>query len=260
MDITDKDLQAWSASDELKLWFARRFSEWCDYQVLLDRLAKDDMPEEANWLMDHAGQDRKAVLNIDCVSKDKKHVFAAGDLVIEKGIFVDGWIRAGGNINAGEEIYAGLGIVSGEEIVAEIRIHCANGSIKAKYSILCGGYVHSTGDIESGLDIIGLDIWAKRNIMAGEAIRSEREITAGGSISADSSISSGLGIEAGELISAGPGFCVFAGMSTPVEHWGFAARVIAKEKPANLMSGHWVEPTPGAFIEAILASRTKEKK
>lgn len=261
MDITDKDLKEWSASDEFKLWFARRFGEWCDYQVLLDRLAEEDMPEEANWLMNHAGQDRKAVLNIDCVSKDKKHVFAAGDLVIEKGIFVDGWLRAGGNINAGEEIYAGLGIVSGEEIVAKIRIHCTNGSINAKYSILCGGYVNSAGDIQSGLDIISeRSIYSKRNIMAGGAIRSEREISAGGSISADMSISSGLGIEAGELISAGPGFCVLAGMSTPVEHWGFAARVIAKEKPANLMSGHWVEPTPGAFIEAILASRAKEQK
>lgn len=243
MDITDKDLQAWSASDEFKLWFAHRFGDACDYQMLLDRLAEEDMPEEANWLMDRAGQDRKAVLNIDCVSKDKKHVFAAGDLVIEKGIFVDGWIRAGGNINAAEEISAGLGVVSGEEIVAKIGIHCANGSIKAKYSIICEGYVNSTGDIESGLDIIGLDIWAKRNIMAGEAIQSEREITAGGNISADRSISSGLGISAGELISPGPGFCVFAGISTPVEHWWFAAKVIAKEKPSNLMSGHWVEPT-----------------
>lgn len=261
MDITDKDLQAWSASDQLKLWFAHRFGEWCDYQVLLDRLSEEEKPDEANWLMDHVGQDRKAVLNIDCVGKDKKHVFAAGDLVIEKGIFVDGWLRAGGNINAGEEIYAVLGIVSGEEIVSRYQTHCTSGSIKAKYSIVCGGGVNSAGDIESGLDIISeRSIYAKRNIIAGEAIRSEREIRAGGSISADMSISSGLGIEAGELISAGPGFCVFAGMSTPVEHWGFAARVIAKEKPANLMSGHWVEPTPGAFIEAILASRTKEKK
>lgn len=74
MDITDKDLQAWSASDEFKLWFAHRFGDACDYQRLLDRLAEEDMPEEANWLMDRAGQDRKAVLNIDCVSKDKNWV------------------------------------------------------------------------------------------------------------------------------------------------------------------------------------------
>ena len=74
MDITDKDLQAWSASDEFKLWFAHRFGDACDYQRLLERLAEEDMPEEANWLMDRAGQDRKAVLNIDCVSKDKNWV------------------------------------------------------------------------------------------------------------------------------------------------------------------------------------------
>lgn len=74
MHIADKDLQEWSASDEFNLWFARRFGDACDYQRLLDRLAEEDMPEEANWLMDRAGQDRKAVLNIDCVSKDKNWV------------------------------------------------------------------------------------------------------------------------------------------------------------------------------------------
>lgn len=261
MDITDKDLQAWSAADEFKLWFARRFGEWCDYQALLDRLAKDDMPEEANWLMDRAGTCSTSVLNIDGVRKDKKHVFAAGDLVIKNGISVDGWIRAGCNINAGAEIYAGLGIVSGEDIVSKYAIHCTNGSIKAKYSIICGGCINSEGDIESGLDIISeRSIYSKRNIIAGESIRSGREIKAGGGISAGMSISAGLEINAGKLIAPGIGFCVFAGMSTPVERWGFAAQVIAAEKPSNLMSGHWVEPTPGAFIEAILASRAKEQK
>ena len=53
-------------------------------------------------------------------------------------------------------------------------------------------------------------------------------------------IEAGGGIEAGEGIEAGWGFGVFAGLRIKISRWKTEARVIAKTKPANLISGYWV--------------------
>jgi len=49
-------------------------------------------------------------------------------------------------------------------------------------------------------------------------------------------------IEAGEGIKAGEGFNIFAGLRLRLSDWTLYAKVIAKDKPENLVSGSWVEP------------------
>ena len=141
MKIINSQLKAWNASTERYEWFLRRFPEGeAEYQDVLNALAEDDLPSDAYWLMNNAGPDREAVLEVEVIA-DCKHVFAAGRLVIKNGAAVTGRLRAG------------------------------------------------------------------------------------------------LGIEAGE------GFNIFAGLRLRLSDWTLYAKVIAKDKPENLVSGSWVEPS-----------------
>lgn len=54
-------------------------------------------------------------------------------------------------------------------------------------------------------------------------------------------IIAGLGIKAGWSIEAGEGYGIFAGLHIKVTQWAERAIVTAKNKPDNLISGHWVE-------------------
>ena len=55
-------------------------------------------------------------------------------------------------------------------------------------------------------------------------------------------ITAGWGIKAGMGIKAGWGYGIFAGLCLRLEYWPIYARVIAKNKPDNLISGSWVDP------------------
>ena len=74
-------------------------------------------------------------------------------------------------------------------------------------------------------------------------------LRAGWGIEAGKGIKAGLGIEAGEGIKAGlgikagEGFNIFAGLRLRLSDWTLYAKVIAKDKPENLVSGSWVEPS-----------------
>ena len=72
-------------------------------------------------------------------------------------------------------------------------------------------------------------------LMAGSGIKAGEGIEAGGGIKA------GLGIEAGWGLKAGEGYGIFAGLRVKISKWELYAKVIAKTKPENLISGFWCE-------------------
>ena len=151
MQITKEQLKAWNACDDGYALFESHFPEGhAEYQTILNTLADEDFPDYANWLMDRAGCDEHAVIEIDAIT-NRKHFFAAGSIVIKASAVVTWTLRAGGSIEAGD------------------------------------------------------------------------------------------GIEAGGSIEAGNGFGVFAGLRSRLTDWPVSARVIAKTKPNNLVSGSWVE-------------------
>ena len=220
MKITKDQLKGWAVCRDGYEWFLSRFPDGeAEYQDVLNALAKDDRPADAHWLMDHAGPDREAVLEVKVIT-DCKHFFAAGRLVIKTSATVAGWLRAGGSIKAGGRIKAGWGIKAGEGIKA-------SGSIKAGWGIEADG-----------------------SIKAGWGIEADWGIKASGSIEADGSIKAGEGIKAGEDIKAGEGLGIFAGLRLRLADWSIYARVIAKTKPHNLVSGSWVESAAEALAKA----------
>ena len=118
MKITKDQLKGWDACRDGYEWFLRRFPEGeAEYQDALNALADDDRPSDANWLMDHAGPDINAVLEIESLV-GLKHLFVAGSLIVKTGGRVTAWLRAGGGIEAGDGIEAGEGIKAGWGIKA----------------------------------------------------------------------------------------------------------------------------------------------
>jgi hypothetical protein len=188
MKITNEMLKGWGACSDGYAWFNKHFPTGeAEYQVILDALAADDQPQYAHWLMDHAGADRNAVLEVDAIV-NCKNLFFAGRIVIKGSATIARWLRAGTGIEAGEGIKAGWGIKAGE-------------GIKAGWGI-----------------------------EAGEGIK------------AGWGIEAGEGIKAGWGIEAGSDYGIFAGLRVRMSQWAMYAKVTAKSKPDNLVSGSWVEP------------------
>ena len=103
-------------------------------------------------------------------------------------------------------------------------------------NLFFAGSIKVTGSIKVGLFLVaGGSIYACGSIHAGD------DINAGGSIEAGGSIKAGWGIEAGDCIKAGGAFGVFAGLGIRLDRWRIDAKVSAKTKPENLVSGFWVE-------------------
>jgi hypothetical protein len=118
MKITKDQLKGWNACRDGYEWFLRRFPDGeAEYQDVLNALAEDDRPNDADWLMNHAGPDTQAVIEIEAIA-DCKHFFAAGRLVIKTSATVERRLRAGGGIEAGGGIKAGGGIEAGGGIKA----------------------------------------------------------------------------------------------------------------------------------------------
>ena len=88
---------------------------------------------------------------------------------------------------------------------------------------------------------------AGSGIQAGEGIEAGWGIKAGWGIEAGKGIKAGWGIEAGGSIEAGEGLGIFAGLRLRLADWSIYARVIAKTKPHNLVSGSWVESAAEAL-------------
>ncbi|QMV33228.1 hypothetical protein 23F_00068 [Ralstonia phage Gerry] len=241
MKITKDQLRAWSACADGYGWFLRRFPEGeAEYQDVLNALAKDDRPDDAHWLMNLAGADKTAVLELEFVA-DCKYLFVAGSLIVKGAISVSKWLRAGCGIEAGEGIEAGWGIKAGEGIEAGCGIEAGWG-IKAGEGIKAGCGIEAGCGIKAGEGIeAGCGIKAGWGIEAGCGIKAGCGIEAGEGIKAGCGIEAGWGIKAGEGIEAGEEFGVFAGLRVRLPTWSLYARVIAKTKPKNLIGGAWVE-------------------
>ena len=140
LKISKEQLKSWGACKEGYEWFLRNFPEGeGEYQDVLNALASDDRQNDADWLMNKAGPDSNAVLEVDCIV-DCKHVFFAGQIVVKANISITGQMRAGRGIEAGEGIKAGRGIEAGWgieagegfAIFAGLRVRVAEWTIYAK--------------------------------------------------------------------------------------------------------------------------------
>jgi hypothetical protein len=158
MQITKDQLRDWHACSDGYKWFLQRFPEGvADYQAVLDALADENRPEDAHWLMDHAGAD-SSTLEVDCIA-DTKHLFFAGRVVIARGATLSGALRAGLGIDAGEGIKAGWGIKAGLGIKAGDSIN-AGQSIKAGLGIDAGQSIKAGLGIKARWGIRTGDGWA----------------------------------------------------------------------------------------------------
>ena len=95
--------------------------------------------------------------------------------------------------------------------------------------------------VKKGISITGY-LNAGQSIEAGNSIEAGQGIAAGWDIAAGNSIEAGNGIAAGRGIAAGDDYGIFAGVKVKIGNWEIGAKVIAKSKPQNLISGFWVEP------------------
>ena len=223
MKITKDQLHASGANSNLCELFLQLFpSGEAAYQDVLNALAEEDMPGDAHWLMDKVGPDLTAVLEVKAIT-NTKHLFFAGTIRVERSAILSGSMRAGWAINVGSGLYVLGGIKSGWGIKVGVSIH-------AGLEIDAGGSTNAmAGDIMCGRSIkVGLGMEARGEISAGE------------------SIDVGLGMEAGGEIKCGEGWSCCAGLKVQPNKWPMYARVIAKNKPANLDGGYWVGPSAKA--------------
>ena len=122
MKISKEQLKSWGACKDGYEWFLRNFPEGeGEYQDVLNALASDDRQNDADWLMNKAGPDSNAVLEVDCIV-DCKHVFFAGQIVVKANISITGQMRAGRGIKAGK----------GFATFAGLRVRVAEWTIYAK--------------------------------------------------------------------------------------------------------------------------------
>ena len=99
--------------------------------------------------------------------------------------------------------------------------------------------LNTIGKTDAVLKIDG-DIESK-NLFFGGSIKVTGFIKVDFFLIAGGGIKAGLGIEAGDSIKAGLGFGVYAGLKIRLNYWPIDAKVSAKTKPENLVSGFWVE-------------------
>ncbi|HNG55600.1 MAG TPA: hypothetical protein PLR85_19630, partial [Nitrospira sp.] len=133
------------------------------------------------------------------------------------------------------------------KVITDCKHFFAAGHLVIKTSATVAGRLRAGEGIEAGRGIeAGGSIKAGGRIKASGSINAGWGIKASGSIETDGSIKAGEGIKAGEDIKAGDGFGIFAGLHTRLADWSIYARVIAKTKPHNLVSGSWVEPAAEA--------------
>ena len=81
MKITSEFLRDKGACPEGYKWFIENFKDEGDYQAVLDKLADDNYPQWARWLIDNAGR-TKDVLKVDGDLK-KKNIFFAGSIEVK---------------------------------------------------------------------------------------------------------------------------------------------------------------------------------
>ena len=206
--LKEKGACAAGYRDFLKEYPVDKYPDGVEYQELLDCCAEKDF-SYGSWLLGAFGKTDE-VRKID------------GDLIVEKGIIfagrleVKGCIKAGGGIEAGWGIDVGGGIEAGFGIKADESIRAGLG-IKAGYGIEAGWGIEAGGGIE-----------------AGDGIK------AGNGIKAGLGIKAGWSIRAGDGIEAGDEFGIYAGLHFRITN-KTQRKIIAKERPENIMCGEFEE-------------------
>ena len=191
-----------------------------------------------------------------------------------RGIIAGGGIRAGESVIAGENIQSGAQIASagllraGGDISAEWGIETADtldcaGNARAKWDVRAGGKITVGGHLHAGQDVAcddaiacgqglkaggsviaakalsaGCGIQAGASVDCGEHLAAGWGMIAGEDIRAEGAIRAGEGIQAQGAITAGPGHGIYAGLNVRLDAWPVCARVIASERPSQLVSGH----------------------
>ena len=110
--------------------------------------------------------DLDAVLEIDGAVQ-RKHVFAAGRLIVHGAINIYGWIRAGLTIKADHDVRTGLGVRAGWSVLVGGCI-CSDGRITASARIDAGGNIDT-----------GETIWSGCAVTSGGSIHSNERILVG---------------------------------------------------------------------------------
>ena len=111
MKLTTDFFKSRNACAEWLIYFEATFGFEADYQVVLDRLAKENRVSLAHWLLKTVGPiDETLELSGD--TKIEGHLFVAGHLHCSANISVSLSIEAGSGIEAGEDfgIYCGLSV------------------------------------------------------------------------------------------------------------------------------------------------------
>ena len=194
--------------DFLKEYPVDKYPDGVEYQELLDCCAEKNF-SYGSWLLGAFGK-------TDDVRKIE------GDLIVEEGIIFAGQLEVKGCIKAGGSIKAGGGIKAGDGIKAGCSIRAGFG-IETGYGIEAGDGIKAGGGIK-----------------AGDGIDAGWGIEAGGGIEAGWGIKAGRGIDAGWIIRAGDEFGIYAGLRFRVTN-KTQRKIIAKERPENIMCGEFEE-------------------
>lgn len=189
-------------------------------------------------------------------------------------------IRAGGAIRVGRALVAGGNVIAGGEIEAVsveaggdvqalslsadagvrvgARLRCTRdlvcrldldvgaqanvgGMLVAQGAVRVGRSLHVRGELRSGADLrVGDGVLAGADIVCGAHLEAGWGIKAGGDIGARGAIRAGESLQALGEIRAGAGYGVYAGLCVPQDDWDASARVSARDKPEQLLSGCWV--------------------
>ncbi len=194
----------------------------------------------------------------------------AGTLSAGSSVRAAAGIRCDGALEAGEEVEAGWGIATAG------KLQCG-GHLRARRDLVCGGALQAGGAIAVGGDLLvegqlhgraslqagglvrsGEDIGVAQGLLARGAVECGRHLEAGWGIKAADGIAAQGSIRAGESLAtegeirAGAGYGVFAGLSVRRDAWECSARVSARIKPDELMSGWWVDAAaPRAELAAV---------
>lgn len=190
--------------------FNKVYPEGGEYQKILDQYCAKGGACWAVRLLHKIGPTTDIRTYDRFISDEELDIVFAGKIVFKSGCEVR-LLVAGLDIEAGESLEVGKGLEAGM-------------SIKADWDIKVGWGINAGWNIEAGL-----------NIKAGDGIRAGEEIRAGLAINA------GRGIEAGGTIEAGENCGIFAGLKIKINQWADYAKVIAKSKPKNIISGYWKE-------------------
>jgi hypothetical protein len=238
--ITEELLHGWKAPADLRYWFKnafRRSSATPGYQKTLDTMAKFGKPVYAHWLMDKAGPDPEAFLELKTFPSHNRHLFFAGTIRIESYISIVGSIRAGECLLVKEGLRANYSIDVGADLRVGKDIK-TNGDLKVGKTIEGGMNIKSGGNIAAGgLIYAGGSIKAVKKLVAGHDITAEWGITAGRHIKSGGRIKSALrSIWSESDIKAIRGIEAAQGI-----YAGTACKVTCPVKPENLRTGAWVK-------------------